>query len=99
MPRKTRTVALQLNCVGFIFLFAQPNMCADTLFKPTRSYTSGGSIAVSVAVADLNGDGKPHLSAANGATGVFTDPGCGVGVLLGNGDGPFQAAKSYRLSD
>jgi hypothetical protein len=99
MPRKTKTVTLQLSCVGFILLFAQPGICADTLFKPTRSYSSGGSIAVSVAVADLNGDGKPDLIVANGATGAFTDPGFGVGVLLGKGDGTFQAAKNYSLND
>jgi hypothetical protein len=74
-------------------------MCADALFKPARSYASGGAIADSVAVADLNGDSKPDLIVANGATGVLTLTGFGVGVLLGNGDGTFKTAQSYSLSD
>jgi hypothetical protein len=39
-----------------------------------------------VAVADVNGDGKPDLLVAHGHT---------VGVLLGNGDGTFQTAVTY----
>jgi hypothetical protein len=52
-----------------------------------------------VAAADVNGDGIPDLAVAN-RCGVFA--GCslngGVGVLLGNGDGSFQAAVSYAGS-
>ncbi len=40
-----------------------------------------------VAVADLNGDGKPDL--------IFIDN--KVNVLLGNGDGTFQAKKTYAV--
>src|SRR5207247_1604848 len=42
----------------------------------------------SVAVVDLNGDGKPDLAAANIA---YND----VSVLLGIGDGTFQAAQNF----
>jgi subtilisin family serine protease len=42
----------------------------------------------SVAVGDVNGDGKPDLVVANLSSGT-------VSVLLGNGDGTFQAPRVY----
>jgi hypothetical protein len=62
----------------------------DGTFQPVVPYDSGGAWALSVAVADVNGDGKPDLAVANSNQGT-------VGVLLGNGDGTFQAAVSYSL--
>jgi hypothetical protein len=47
----------------------------------------------SVAVADVNGDGKPDLLEAGGCCSSF---GGQVGVLLGNGDGTFQNAVTYE---
>ncbi len=47
-----------------------------------------GEIPWSVAVADFNGDGIPDLVAANLAE-YPAEPGQGVSVLLGNGDGTF----------
>ena len=69
----------------------------DGTFQPAASYGSGGTNAAAVAVADVNGDGKPDLLVANNC-GV--DEACGgfagvLGVLLGNGDGTFQAAVTY----
>ncbi len=67
----------------------------DGTFQPVVTYDSGGYEAQSVAVADVNGDDKPDLVVAN----VCADSNCTnggvVGVLLGNGDGTFQAAMSY----
>jgi hypothetical protein len=60
----------------------------DGTFQPAVSYDSGGYGAASVAIADLNGDGKPDLAVAN----LTFDT---VGVLLGNGDGTFQPALTY----
>ena len=55
---------------------------------------SGGNGANAVAVADVNGDGKPDIVISNWCS----DNNCtggSVGVLLGNGDGTFQPATSY----
>ena len=63
-------------------------------FQAAVTYGSGGYNAASVSVADVNGDGKPDLLVANYCADVNCDDGS-VGVLLGNGDGSFQAAVTY----
>lgn len=69
-------------------------------FLPVETYGSGGQSATSVAVADVNGDGKPDLVVANSCSASGTPCGPGnlagtVAVLLGNGDGTFQNALTY----
>ena len=65
-------------------------------FQVAKSYNSGGYLAQSVAIADLNGDGKPDVAVVNWSqTNVCSLGTCTVGVLLGNGDGTFQAAVNY----
>jgi len=66
-------------------------------FANPIAYPSGGNQAVSVAVADVNGDGKLDLIVANYCGNSSTCPNAegSVGVLLGNGDGTFQAAVVY----
>ena len=59
----------------------------DGTFGPAVTYRSGGYNAVSLAVADVNGDGAPDLLVANQWG--------GIGVLLGNGNLTFQPAVSY----
>ncbi len=65
---------------------------ASGIFGSPVSYATGGlnSAPLSVAVADVNGDGKPDLIVANSNTN-------NVSVLLGNGDinGTFQSAVNY----
>jgi hypothetical protein len=68
----------------------------DGTFQTAVSYASGGYEAVSVAVADVNGDGKPDLLVANVCSSQGSCAADGtVGVLLGNGDGTFQTAVTY----
>jgi len=71
----------------------------DGTFQPAVSYSSGGLYAVSVAVADVNGDGKPDLIVANqDATNCQSCANGSIGVLLGNGDGTFQPVVAFPLS-
>jgi len=72
-----------------------PSQTSGLNFAPAVTYGSGGYYALSVAVADVNGDGKPDLLVAN-YCGSDTESCSGtVGVLLGNGDGTFQPAVTY----
>ena len=69
----------------------------DGTFQPVVSYDSGGKTSWAVAVADVNGDGKPDLvvtNACGNSSNCSTSDGL-VGVLLGNGSGTFQTAVSY----
>jgi hypothetical protein len=68
----------------------------DGTFQAAVTYDSGGYAAQFVAVADVNGDGKPDVLVANGC---FSSSDCTygtVGVLLGSGDGTFQTAVTYN---
>ncbi|MGH9143611.1 MAG: FG-GAP repeat domain-containing protein [Vicinamibacterales bacterium] len=70
------------------------NTCSDTTvgvlvgrgdgtFEPVVTMSPGGNSATSVAIADVNGDGKPDLLVPFGVG--------SVGILLGTGDGRFEA--------
>jgi hypothetical protein len=65
----------------------------DGTFQAAVAYNSGGLFAGAVAVADVNGDGKPDLIVGNWCS----DPNCdgSVGILLGNGNGTFQPVVTY----
>ena len=67
----------------------------DGTFQAALSYGVGRA-PVSVTSADFNGDGKLDLVAANGSFDTFAPEGS-VSVLLGNGDGTFQAAVNYDV--
>ena len=68
----------------------------DGTFQTAVTYNSGGARALSVAVADVNGDAKPDIVVANDCTDESCSSSNGaVGVLLGNGDGTFQTVVTY----
>ena len=76
----------------------------DGTLQDPVTYSSGGYVTGSVAVADVNGDGVLDATVAN-CTSIGPPPGVGsatcpngdgvIGVLLGNGDGTFQSARTY----
>jgi hypothetical protein len=65
----------------------------DGTFQHALSYGSGAPVGAHVAVADVNGDGKPDLIATN-YQGEANGDGT-VAVLLGNGNGTFQSPVLY----
>jgi len=67
----------------------------DGTFRPAVTYDSGASHAVSMAVGDVNGDGKPDLLVANYCASGSNCATGSVGVLLGKGDGRFRAVVTY----
>lgn len=66
----------------------------DGSFRPVVPYGSGGVNPQSISIADLNGDHQPDVVIANVCN---ADPcsGGAVAVLLGKGDGTFQAPTQY----
>ena len=75
----------RLQTEGSVSGSSQPS---SPLFLPAVTYASGGFAPSSVAVADMNGDGKPDLVVANSGSNT-------VGILQGNGNGTFQTAVTY----
>jgi len=70
----------------------------DGTFGAPVTYDSGGNDPVSVAVADLNGDGAPDIIVGNFC--VWLNRTCSfttAGVLLGRGDGTFAPAVAVNL--
>jgi uncharacterized repeat protein (TIGR01451 family) len=84
-----RTAALAL------FLMANPLRSFAADFT-SRDYPVGQQ-PHAVLVYDFNGDGKPDIAVLNlGGTSSSTGEGS-VSILLGNGDGTFQAAKNFDV--
>jgi hypothetical protein len=66
----------------------------DGTFQAARSFNSGGQNSTGVAVSDVNLDGKLDAVVSNYCSGGCKGAGT-IGILLGNGDGTFQPARSY----
>jgi len=68
----------------------------DGTFQPVATYKSGaGGDGTSVAVADLNGDGKLDVVATDQCASLDCLNKGLVALLVGNGDGKLQAAQTY----
>jgi len=87
------SVLLRLFTMMILLLLATSEISLGTgiAFKPAVSYPVG-TAPMAVAVGDFNGDGKLDLAVANSGNPSAGDDG-GISVLLGNGDGTFQAAR------
>jgi hypothetical protein len=64
-------------------------------FQPAQSYTSGGFQADSLAVADLNADGKDDLVVSNLCQSTYNCSNGAVTPLIGRGDGTFFVRHTY----
>ncbi len=68
---------------------------SDGTFQPAVTYITGALGLGGIAVADVNGDGKPDVLVTDGCAYTLNCPDGSVGVLLGNGDGSFQSPNHY----
>jgi large repetitive protein len=67
----------------------------DGTFQSPHTFAAGAA-ASSIAVGDFNGDGKLDIAVANAATTseiIYSS----VNILLGNGDGTFEAPQSFKV--
>jgi hypothetical protein len=86
--------AVLLACVGVAMTLGvmRPSASSVPSFAGARNYPVGQG-PDSIAIGDLNGDGKPDLVSANPKTDTSRDT---VSVLLNRGDGSFRAKRNYR---
>jgi hypothetical protein len=60
-------------------------------FSAARTVSTGTGIAFSVAVSDVDKDGKPDV--------IFASGGASIGVLLGNGNGTFKSLTTFATAN
>jgi FG-GAP-like repeat len=102
MPKRRAMLIFQIFSFGIVAFLVLPFAVAQSpSFENAVTYKSGGfnNLSIVLAVADVNGDGKPDVVVSNncvaGSTGCTYQNAGAVSVLLGNGDGTFQPAVSY----
>src|SRR6266568_1354971 len=93
MNKKLERLSLLVAMTLFVlFAFPDTSLAQTPLFNPQTDYAAGTKDGPScIVVGDFNGDGKPDLAVTN-----FSD--FNVYVLLGNGDGTFQPARSVFVA-
>ena len=89
--RQANRKAIGLAMTSFLVLLGSPANVAAVNFTGPQSYPVGTSPAA-IAVGDFNGDSKLDIAVANAGSGD-------VSLLLGNGDGTFQAAVNYSAGN
>jgi hypothetical protein len=89
MYQQKKVLAISLL---FLFSLNNPGGAATIGFPPPVSYTVG-TAPRAVASGDFNDDGKTDLAVANSGDATAGNDG-NVSILLGNGDGTFQAANN-----
>ncbi len=80
-----KSISLLLLCGIFGQYFSAADVCSVPTFAPARTFNAEGATR-SVAIGDLNRDGKMDLAVATSI---------GVSVLLGEGDGNFRKAVNF----
>src|SRR5439155_441337 len=86
--RGMRAWVVAAATLGTLIAFHPPAAASGPLFAAPFLSFDTGSNPNSVAIGDVNGDGKPDLVVANTYSST-------VSVLLGNGDGTFGARKDF----
>src|SRR2546427_339973 len=82
-----RLLLLVATTLFFSSAFPNPALAQSVSFI-ARGDFAAGTHPQAVAVGDFNGDGRPDLAVANSGSSA-------VSVLLGNGDGTFQTARTF----
>src|SRR5262245_4442940 len=87
-PSASSNLIVKISLVLLLRMASSSSAAADPLFDAPYRLFDTGSTPQSVAIADLNGDGKPDLVSGN-----YYGP--AISVLLGNGDGTFAAKTDF----
>jgi len=84
---------LVLACLLIIVACTTERVHGASLFQTAQTFPTNAKTPLSIAVGDMNGDGKPDVIAFN----LCTATNCNgtVSILLGNGDGTLQEAKTF----
>jgi hypothetical protein len=81
-----------VNYSGFVWVMLGN---ADGTFQTAVSYPTAGNSSAAAVIDDVNGDGKLDVVVVSDTSQAGIAGNQMISVLLGNGDGTFQSAKSF----